>query len=129
MRRAYVAGTRSTWAMLASSFRGGEAACVHAGRHADDAPEMPVQLALVVKADGLRRLGDPLAAAEQLPGARDPEVGQVLVGRQAHPLSKRAHQVKLVEPGIRGQVVERDLVGERVVKEGARAAHSERRAW
>src|SRR5215831_16748766 len=80
MQPGYVPGARVPWAMLAGSRARGEAAGVRAGRDADDAAEVPVKLALVVEADGLRRLDDARAALEQLAGARDAQVGQVLVG-------------------------------------------------
>ena len=92
-----------------------------------DAPEVPVELALVVEADGLRSLGDHHAAPEQLPGAGDPEVGQVLVGGHPDLAAKSAHQVELVERRVLGEVVEGDLIGERVVQERAGMAHRSRR--
>src|SRR3954465_8594257 len=104
MRRGYDAGGRSPWAMLARSSGGNEAPGVGARGDADDAPEVPVQLALVVEADGLRGLGDAHAALEQLPGAGDPEVGQVLVGGQPDRPAKGAHQVELVERRVRGEL-------------------------
>ena len=90
-------GARSPWAMLARSLGGDEAPGVDARRDADDAPEVPVELALVVEADGLRGVGDEHAAPEQLPGAGDPEVGQVLVRGQPDLGAEGAHQVELVE--------------------------------
>src|SRR5262245_59891338 len=97
MRRGCVADARSPWAMLACSFGGDEAPRVNAWRDADDAPEVPMELALVVEADGLRSLSDEHATPEQLPRARDPEVGQVLVGGQPDLGAESAHQVELVE--------------------------------
>jgi len=68
--------------MLASSFGGHETPRVEAGRQPDDTAEVAVELALVIEADRLGGLGDEHAIAEQLSGARDPEVRQVLVRRQ-----------------------------------------------
>src|SRR3954447_3158916 len=90
------------WAMLARSFRSAEAPRVGARRDADDAPKVPVELALVAEADSLRGLRDEHATPEQLPGAGHPEVGQVLVGRQPDFGAKGAHQVELVERRMLG---------------------------
>src|SRR5882762_6821729 len=127
MRRGCLSRACSTWAVLAYSLGGDEAPGVDARRDAEDAPEVPVELALVVEADGLCSLGDEHAAPEQLPGAADTEVGQVLVGGQPDLAAERAHQVELVEPRVRGEIVEGDLVGERIMQEGARTAHGPRR--
>src|SRR5215510_14216103 len=96
MWRRCLAGACLPWAMLACSFRrGDEAPSVGARRDADDAPKVPMELALVAKAEGLRSLRDKHAAPEQLPGAGNPEVGQVLVGRQPDLGAEGAHQVEL----------------------------------
>src|SRR3954465_11276631 len=79
MPRECTARDCSAWAMLARPLGGDEAPGVGARWDADDAPEVPMQLALVVEPDGLRRVGDEHAAPEQLPGAGDPDVGQVRV--------------------------------------------------
>jgi len=52
---------------------------------------VPVELALVVEADGLRSLGDEHAAPEQLPGAADTEVGSTRRG-QPDLAAERAHR-------------------------------------
>ena len=53
-------------------------------------------------------------------------MGQVLVGRQPDLGAEGPHQVELVEPGVLGERVEGDLVGQGVVEEGASPAH---RPW
>src|ERR1043166_3028629 len=100
MHRSYGAGAGSTWAMLAviwKATRGAaEALRIRARGDADDTPEMAVQLALIVKADGLRGLGDEYAILQQLLGTGHAQMGQVLVRRPPHFGAKSAHQVKLV---------------------------------
>jgi phosphoribosylformylglycinamidine synthase subunit PurS len=61
--------------MLARSFGAGEAPGEAARRDPDDAAEVPVELALVVEADRLRRLRHPHPALEQLFGPADAHVG------------------------------------------------------
>jgi hypothetical protein len=95
---------RAAWAMLTRSFGAGEAPGEAARRDPDDAAEVPVELALVVEADRLRRLRHQRAALEQLLGPGDPHMGQVLVGRQPDLGAEGAHQVELVEPGVLGEV-------------------------
>src|SRR4051812_12991180 len=88
---------------------------VHARRDADDAPEMPMELALIAKADDLRGLGDERAAPEQLPRGGDAEVRQIFVRWQPDLRAERANEMELVEPRVRREVVEADPLGERVV--------------
>src|SRR5689334_6910660 len=104
------------WAML-------EALRVAARRDPDDAAKVAVELALVAEADRLRDIGDGRPAPEERLRLRDPGVRQVLVRRDADLGAKRSHEPELVDPGVRGDVVERHLVGERVVEERPRQAH------
>jgi hypothetical protein len=54
-----------------------DVARVRARRRAHDAPEVPIQLALIVEADARRDLARPHADREQLLRAHDPEPGEV----------------------------------------------------
>src|SRR4051812_19130949 len=119
MRRVWNSRAHADWAMLAPSCRAGEAPGEPPRRDPDDAAKMPVELALVVEANRLRGVRDKRTALKQLLRLRNPRVGQVLVGRQPDLGTKCTHQVELVEPGVGRQVVECDLVGQCVVKDGA----------
>src|SRR3569623_682193 len=129
MRRRCAAGARPPWAMLAVPVRPRgprsrgaglpHAAGVRARGDADDAAKVPVQLAFVVEAHILGGLGDPRAPLKQLAGARVAQVGQVLVRRQPHLAAEGAYQTELVQGSVRREVVQRDLVRQRLVQEGA----------
>src|ERR1044071_7898182 len=74
MRGGYASAVRSPWVMLACSFGRHEAPRIYAGRDADDATEVTMELTLVAESKRLRDVGDALAAPEQLPRARNPEM-------------------------------------------------------
>ena len=103
-----------------------DAARVLAGRRADDAPEVPIQLALIVEADLQSNLARLHASCEQLFREPDPEARQVRVGWHADLRAKRTAQVKLVEVGVRREIVERHRLGEPSAKELDGAAHRSR---
>src|SRR3569623_3194148 len=100
LRRGCTRHAAEPWAMLASRHgrRSGfaQATGIRPRRDAHDAPEVPVQLALVVEADVLRRLRDAHPPQEQLAGGRDPQVGQVLERRQADLVTDGPHQMVVV---------------------------------
>jgi len=96
---------------LAASF-----ACVTRRRGADDAPEVAVELTLVVQADARRDFSSAYPLLEQLFGAGDAQVCEISVGRHANLGAEGAAQVKLVEPSVRREVVESDRVREVLTK-------------
>src|SRR5262245_14687990 len=76
-----------------------------ARRDADDAAEMPTELALVVKPEGGRRLGAREARREQGPGPCDAQVRQVVIGGKPHLGAEGANEMKLVGAGLGGERV------------------------
>src|SRR5262245_48034598 len=110
----------TAWAILAVPPAGAEALREAARRQADDAPEMAVQLALVVEANPLRHIRHQRSLSQQLHRLRHSYLREVSVRRQPHLGAEGAQQVELVELHVRSQLVEGDLLGPGVLQEGTR---------
>lgn len=56
---------------------------IAARRHAEDTFEMPVEMALIGKADGGSHIRQGKARNDQIPGPAHPQLGEIGVGRHA----------------------------------------------
>ena len=101
-------------------------ACVGAGGRADETPEVPVQLALIVEPDSLRDFARLHACRQELLRAHDAQPREVGMRWQADFRSEGAAQVELVGAGVVGKRVERHLGIEAVAQVLDRAAHCTR---
>lgn len=85
---------------------------VFAGRFVFEAAEHAAEIAHVAEAARERDVRDTVAGgAQHLRGALDAVVQQIVDGRAARELAEHAAEVLRVEPGVRGELVERQRLG------------------
>jgi len=81
---------------------------------------MPVQLTLIVKPNLRCDVFRPRPGGQELFRMHDPEPRQIRVRRHANLRAKRTAKVKLVEPSVIGEIVERYRIGEALSDDGER---------
>jgi hypothetical protein len=89
---------------------------------------VPVQVGLVVEADGRRDVGDRLAVEQPAAGGLDPAADEVAVRRQAELPAEAAHQVRRVGVQQRARLAQGDAVGQPAVQQVAAPAARRSRA-
>ena len=93
------------------------------GRRSDDAPEMLMQAALIIEANERSDLPQRGACLEELLRPHDPQLGEPRVRRYPDLCAERTAEAKLVDPGMRRELVERDRLCDALAKKRNRATH------
>src|SRR3954467_12006181 len=87
---------------------------------------MAAQVALVEEANSPRDVPGGYGGLEQVLRARQPDLGLEGVRRHARVQSEQAQQVEAAQPDAPGHLSQRDVLGEILLEEGARAPDGRR---